>query len=479
MPKSTARGLLVDDQYIEVLEIKSDGRGLKVSNYNWRKLPEGVISRGRVVRRQALAQELIPLINEAQQGPISGPMVLGLPQEQVFIKIFSMPQFAEKDLDEAINWHISSLGPVVPREAYTAHEIIGKNNHQELTVLLAAAAKDVVDDYLAAADLAGISLEAVEPITIARVRLIDPKQISRQTVLMVNLSAGQLTIIILVNGKLWFSKDSKLKEYNQLEIAQLTGELINFFQERKEINVAAIGSIIYSGDKSGLTVLPTALSGFKLPLTLIRPGWHLVASKIFPRIEPMGLAPVLGLALAGRLEERELLSLMPDWPKQKAKGQSLARISARLMVTLGLLAVLIMLILAGGWWWLKQSSRNLHQETLIRQTQLNQDEGIIEWATEFNQTVARINQIEKKRLSQAEILRQLASLTPLGVKITALTANFMQDNWLVSGVAENRESVLVFYDQLKSSQWFNRAKLYFSSLQSNQGVVFRLSGGKK
>lgn len=479
MPKSSARGLLVDDQYIEVLEIKSDGRGLKVSNYNWRKLPEGIISHGRVIRRQVLAQELKQLVRQAQQGPIEGPLVLGLPQEQVFVKVFSMPEFSEKDLDEAINWHISSLGPVVPREAYTAHEIIAKAANQELTVLLAAAPKDVVDDYLAAADLAGISLAAVEPITIARVRLVDSKQLSRQTVLMVNLSAGQLTIIVLINGKLWFSKNTKLKEYNQLEIAQLTRELINFFQDRKATATAAIGSIIYSGDKLGMTVLSQALQGFNLPLVSAKPGWRLTGSKVFPKIEPVGLAPALGLALAGRLEERELLNLMPDWPRQKTQAQALARISTRLILTFGLLAAFFTALLAGTWWWWQQNSRQLNQEILTLQAQLKNNDEVIAWATEFNQAVDRISLIEKSRLSQAEILRQLASLTPAGVKITSFTANFKQNNWLISGVAENRESVLVFYDQLKNSQWFSEARLYFSSLESSQGVAFRLSGGKK
>ena len=295
---------------------------------------------------------------------------------------------------------------------------------------------------------------------------------------LVHLAGGQLAVSVLVGGKLWFSRETRLTEYNRLQISQLVKELIKFFSERKEINTSPIVEIIYSGDQAGLAVLPAALTVLKLALTPAQPGWRLAGSKIIRHVERIGLAPVLGLALAGRLEERELVNLMPEWPKQKAQVQALSQVSRKIVLGAGLLVGLLALVQGGSWWWLEQDSHDLNQQARAVQNQLGQNGEAVAWAAEFNNTVTRIELIEKKRLSQAEVLRQLAALTPAGVRITAFTAEFNQESWSLSGVAETRETVLVFYDQLKQSQWFNRAKLYFSSLESNQGVVFRLSGGK-
>lgn len=476
MPKYSARGVLIDDQFIEVLELKRDRLGVKVSNYNWRKLQEGVVSRGRIVRPQILVSELKQLMAHGQAGPISGPVVLGLPQEQVFVKVFSMPEFEDKDLSEAISWHIGSLGQIMPKDAYTAHRVISRND-QGITVLLVAGAKDVVDEYISVADLAGIAVAAVEPVTFSRVRLVDPGQLANKTVLLTNLYAGQLAINILVDGRLWFSREIKMSEYDPTAIIQAVKELIKFFDERKAVAAASISQIIYSGDRSGAAVLLAALSGLKLPLDLAKPGWQLTESKVISEVKRIGLAPVLGLAMAGRLEEQELFNLMPDWPKQKNKAQAMERLSGRLALGVGLTSILIFIGIAGGWWWLKQDSRKLNQQAVMLQAQTGENAAIVDWANEFNQVVEKIGQIEKNRTSQAEVLKQLASLIPAGVKITAFSAEFNHQSWALTGAAENREAVLVFYDQLKNSPWFKEAKLFFSSLESNEGVVFRLSGG--
>lgn len=479
MINKTARGLLIDDEFIEILEVKRGRRGLTVGNYSWRRLAEGIVSRGRVIRPKELAEEIRQLVAGGRSGPINGPVVLGLPQEQVIIKVFTLPKFDDKDATEAINWHISSLGPVVPKEAYFAHKVVGKSDASGLTVLLAAAPKAVVDDYLEAAGLADIKVMAVEPVALSRIRLLNHKQLENKAVAMVSLAGGQLSIAIVNNAKLWFSQETRLKTYDQREIARLTGEMLRFFEERKEVNSPAIEAVVLVSDPGGTTLLRTALKPLGLPLTDGEPEWSLTASVVIASPDKVSLSPVFGLALAGQLEEREWLSLLPSWPQQKYRAESLSRLSQKTAIFAGITVVGITLSLVGGWWRLQQSSRSLAAEVLAQQLPLNQDGGVASWAAAVNRTVQRIELIEKQRSSQAEMLTQLAGLTPAGIRLTALSMEFKQNSWSLSGIAENREAVLLFYEQLKQSRWFNQAKLYFSSLESSQGIIFRLSGGKR
>jgi hypothetical protein len=347
-------------------------------------------------------------------------------------------------------------------------------------VLLASAQQLVVDGYLEAMGLAQIEVESIEPLAISRVRLIDPRMFLNKSVASVHLYGGRLSVSILVNGKLWFSKESFVIEGKEGVIATTVTELIKFFTEKKDKDIAGVTEIIYSGDRAGIGILEKNLKGFKLKVTRAESGIILVKSKVVSDVEAVMFAPVLGLAMRSGVHQKGLINLLPDWPEEKAELVGLKKTMSRTIVTAGLVVWLTVVGLGAGWWWLGQRGQELAgQISRLEAEASQQQEGeFLDWGNQFNQTVKAAGLIEESRVSLVQVLRRLSELMPKTVKITSFTYNSLIGKWSMSGVADKREDVLVFDKMLKESDIFTEAKLYFSSLESDEGVVFRFSGGK-
>ena len=481
MAKKTARGLLVRDELIEILELTLVKGSYEVSAYAWSKLTEGMVKGGRVMDPKGLGVEIKKLILASGTKSINGPVVLGLSQSQVFIKVFNLPKFEDKELDEAISWHVGSLAAVLPRDGYSSYEIIGKDLKNNVRVLLASVSQLVVDGYLKALEVARVKVESIEPLAISRARLVDPKTFINKSVASAHLYRGRLAVSILVNGKLWFSKESVLVNGKEEVVSKEVLELIKFFGEKKEKDVEGVTEIVYSGDRVGMEILERNLKTTKLKIIKADQGMVIKKSKAISDVELIMFAPVLGLAMRGELMQKGLINLLPLWPKKKEELDKLIILMNRSVVGVGLVVWLIFGSLMISRWWFKTKTEALSVRINKLEQELvkAQENEAFLWGDEFNKVVRVSSLIEKSRLSFYEALNHLTELVPKTVKVTSFSYNSLVDKWSMSGVAETREDVLVLDSKLKLSEIFSEARLYFSSLENVNGVVFRFSGGKK
>ena len=209
MAKLPAQGLLITDATVEILVLNGAGGKYWIASYAWSRLPAGVINGGKVTDSRMLAEEIKKVVG-AMKPQLKGPVVLGLSQAHVFLKGFTLPKFEGKDLEEAIAWHVNSLSPLIPDDTYTAYEIAGETADGQIRVILAAVQKEIVDTYVEALNLAGIVMSVIEPVVMAKTRLINPKQLWGKSVVSVHIYGGVVTASILVNGKVWFSRESNI-----------------------------------------------------------------------------------------------------------------------------------------------------------------------------------------------------------------------------------------------------------------------------
>ena len=479
MANQAALGLIINDNSLELLGITSLGGEFGIAGYTWTRLEEGIVRAGRVVEAEALAQQIKKLMGLIKPKLQKKPIVLGLPQSLVFLKVFTIPKFQEKELDEAIGWHVGSLGLVLPEESYMSYEIVGKGKKNEVKVLLVAAGKTVVDEYIKALELAEIEVKVIEPLAIAGARLVNPKQLLNKSVLNAHLYRNKLSASVLVNGKLWFSKEVMVGEGEEGKIQAVAGELIKYFSERKEKDTANVSEIVFSGDNDGIERIKRSLVGFKLSIVKAEAGIVLADTGIVENTGEMMFSPLVGLAMRGGVNHKGLINLLPEWPKEKVKVKKLGRLMSKMVTIMGLTVWFTVGILEAGWWWLgKENLRLKTQEQNLQTILTEQKEAeLLNWGKGFNETVKTIELIEGSRASFSQILGSLSGLMPKTVKLTALTYNSKSQNWSLAGTAEKREDVLVLDQALKQSEWFKEARLYFSSLESSEGILFRFSGG--
>jgi len=477
MASKPALGLSITDSTLEALELGESGGKFFVASYAWLRLPQGVIVDGKVNDAKALAAELVKLMASGRPKKFKGPVVLGLPQQHVFLKVFQIPAFEGKDLDEAITWHVGSLKPVLPAQAYTSYEVMEKGKNGDVKVLLAAVSELIVDGYLAASAMAGIEIAMIESLAVAKARLLDPKKLLGKSVVSVHLYGGILSVSALVNGKLWFSRELVVGEGGEGVVVATVRQVVGFFTERKEEHLAAISEVIYSGDRSGVVMIEKSLTGFEVTVRRAESGVALMPSDAVQDAATAAFAPVLGLAMRGKLAQKGLIDLLPKWPKEKAECKRLKQSLTQILVIMGLVVWLVALGLGGWWWWIGEQQRALISLQRQYQAQFAQDREaeLLAWGREFNQVVRVVSLIEEKSVKHSEVLTELAAVMPQDVRVTSFGYK-ANSQWSMAGVAPTRDDVLELDRQLKESGFFAKAQLYFSSLETGEGVIFRFSG---
>jgi len=480
MSKKSALGLLIDDIHLEALELKSSAGKFSISSYVWSRLPPGTIKAGKVINPKILAEELKKLLQTGRTKSFKGSVVLGLPQSQVFLKVFTIPKFEEKELNEAIGWHIDSLKPVLPQNAHTSYEVIEKTPNYDVKVLLAAVPQEVINGYAQAAEIADLKIDIIEPLALSKARLINPQRLLNKSIISVHLYQNQLAVSVLINAKLWFSKEIFIPSGEENNIRSAVIELIKFFTEKKNKDIANASEIIYSGDNHGLDRLKTSLIGFKLPVIQAQAGIILTKSPAVSDVQNIAFTPVLGLAVRGNLHQKGLINLLPEWPQAKAKLLKLIVNLSKTIVAAGIIVWLNIMVLEILWWQFNKKSQLLNKQITTLEVQLSEpkEKELLEWEKQFNQTTKTAQLIEKSKINYTQVFARLSASLPPTVKLTSFKYQPFVKKWSIIGIADKREDVLVLDKALKESELFSDARLYFSSLESNQGVVFRFSGGK-
>lgn len=476
MAKLPAQGLLITDATVEVLTLHGAGGKYWVASYAWSRLPAGMVNGGKIADSKALAEE-IKKVAIAVRPQLKGPVVLGLSQAHVFLKGFTVPKFEGKDLEEAIWWHVNSLSPLIPEDTYTAYEIAGETADGQIRVILAAVQKEIVDTYVEALDLAGVAIGVIEPVVMAKTRLINPKQLWSKSVVSVHVYGGVVTASILVNGKVWFSRESGIAAGNEQVINRIVNEIVDYFVKKRDKDVLNLSEILYCGDRAGLQLIKSNLTNTHLPVVAAEAGIVLKASAAVSDVEVAAFAPVLGLAMRGDLNRKEMVNLVPAWLKVQDETNRWIRATA---VILGITAITIWLM-AGVWmgfkWWWQQEVVKLSLEQSQVIFDLKEEQELMAWKEGFNRQVTSAAAILEDQTDYGQVLSDLAAVTPKGVRLTALVYQSAPNKWSISGVAASREDVLVFDRELKNAQLFPGARLYFSSLDTDTEVAFRFGGG--
>lgn len=155
----------------------------------------------------SLAETIKKLFRDAR---ISGREInLALSESQVFSRTLKFPLLTDQEVSSAVKWEAEEYIPIPLEEAVVQHQIIERRETgtasapPQVTVLLVAVPKAVVEKYLKVVSLAGLTCNAVETELIALVRSLAPKE---QTVLIVDFGARSTDLAIARNGQFMFSR---------------------------------------------------------------------------------------------------------------------------------------------------------------------------------------------------------------------------------------------------------------------------------
>lgn len=147
-----------------------------------------------------LASCISKLIKENIVGTLpSNHTVLGIPAGRTYSRTITLPVSAEKNLQEAINLEAEQYIPVPVESLYLDYEVISRTKEQ-ITIVLTAAPKKIIDNCLSAAREAGLRPVVIEPSTNAIARMLEKTEEGHLTTVVVDVSSVTSDIAVLDGG---------------------------------------------------------------------------------------------------------------------------------------------------------------------------------------------------------------------------------------------------------------------------------------
>ena len=478
MASKPSIGIYFTDDYIEVSEISSDLK--RLVRFNQTPLPTGLIVNGEIRDPARLSQVLIRMLSETQPSPISAGMdvVVGISDSRVFLREFTLPKLAGRDVDEAIDWQVKSLLPVLPGEVETDRIIIGKDVSGLIEVLLAAIPKNIIKAYMGLVRGIGLNLVSVEPAVFSNIRIIDPGQLKGKNQLMVFLGDGATEFIYLTNG------NPRLSDFLTEQDIESKGGILTSVREYVKFANSKhperpVQELLVSGFSSTIVEIANRLQETKLPVVMAK-------SRLTPDAQNHNLLHTShGLSMKTAVSELSVNLLPADFRLEEVRGGVLGvwRVVLSLLSALTVLGAVAMIFL-----W---QSSNVRLDNLKSLNQQYRAELVASSSAELIRRTEEINKLTDRLIllrgatgGEDGLLRELQNTTPLGIALTSFVysrnlggARLIDktSTWLITGNANSRQLVLDFYDSLLRLSDFSNGVLYFGSLEKETGITFRIA----
>lgn len=165
----SAIGLDISDLSLKLVQLTRARGSVKIQALNRVGLEKGIIDNGEIKNEKELANGINKLISNPKYGSISAKDVVAcLPETKTFVKLITVEKTVN-DLSITIESEIEKYVPFSKDEIYYDWQMIEQDS-ENYTVLIGAAQKSVVDQFLNLINLTKLNLVAleIEPVAICR-----------------------------------------------------------------------------------------------------------------------------------------------------------------------------------------------------------------------------------------------------------------------------------------------------------------------
>lgn len=126
----------------------------------------------------------------------------------------------------------------------------------------------------------------------------------------------------------------------------------------------------------------------------------------------------------------------------------------------------------------KQNLDSLNQETLNIEKFLNQEnnQNLEKKIKDINYYLSTIKKIENERTNFANVLAEIANLTPDNIRLIEINLNKPLKNFEIKGIAKTRDSLIKFDENLQQANDFKDIQSPLSNITTSNDIEFTLSG---
>lgn len=202
-------GLDIGSSSIKLVELEETKNGYRLQNLGIVPLPPEAIVDGALMDSVTIIDAIKELINNIKTKRKN--VVISISGHSVIVKKITLPFMSEAELEESIYWEAERYIPFDINDVNIDFKILGSSqeNSEVMDVVLVAAKKDIINDYVSVIIEAGLNPVTidVDAFAIENMLGINYEIEKDQIVAMANVGASITNINILRNNVTAFTRD--------------------------------------------------------------------------------------------------------------------------------------------------------------------------------------------------------------------------------------------------------------------------------
>ncbi len=246
-------GLDISDLSFKFVQLKKKRGSFGIQALGRIDIPKGVIEKGSIKNQEKALSLLKNLFSKPKFGKITTDrLVACLPEAKTFIKLIEIKN-SPNEIEDLIETEIKKHIPLEIKDMYYDWQLIKESEDDHQLVLVGAAPKQIVNQYISFLDEAGFSIEAleIEPVSICRSLLKEEfKHLDwneRKNYIILDIGAARSSIVYYSKNTILFTASipvsvSNIKEAQKESFSKLKDK-INESLEFYNINFKKRGEI--------------------------------------------------------------------------------------------------------------------------------------------------------------------------------------------------------------------------------------------
>jgi type IV pilus assembly protein PilM len=201
-------GLDIGSSSVKAVEVAPRGDGFDLLHLGVAPLPHDAIVEGAFLNASAIADAIREAI--ARSGSKAKHAAAAVAGHSVIVKKITVPAMTAAELEESIRWEAEQYIPFDVNEVNLDFEILQPGDAERpMEVLLVAAKRDMIDDYVNLIGDAGLSPAVIDVAGFAVENTFEMNSGTRgdEVVALVNIGAGTSTINVIAGGVPSFTRD--------------------------------------------------------------------------------------------------------------------------------------------------------------------------------------------------------------------------------------------------------------------------------
>ncbi|RME25729.1 MAG: type IV pilus assembly protein PilM [Deltaproteobacteria bacterium] len=202
-------GLDIGSSSVKLVQLKETKRGYQLLNLGMAPLPHEAIVDGALMNSTVIVSTIRDLVQSLR---IRHKEVgLAISGHSVIIKKITLPAMTEEELEESIQWEAEQYIPFDINDVNIDVQVLTADPGEQgqMDVLLVAAKKDMINDYLAVVQEAQLTPMVVDVATfcIQNAFEVNYEIPASDTIAIINVGASVINIDIVSDGTWAFSRD--------------------------------------------------------------------------------------------------------------------------------------------------------------------------------------------------------------------------------------------------------------------------------